>query len=289
MSCGLENMGNTCYMNSVLQLFMKCEKVVQFLLILSEKSSQDSTIFKNLYYFLQRYQKGDDFGPQEIREIMMEKKLFMRPQQYDAHEFLIQFLDILDEEAKRLKTESISSKFFSHKYYTIFNNLEREETKKIVATDTILTLPFSPSLIESLKNFHKKESLEEWESESFPKQRFKAEKNNEIFEWPDYLFIVINRYDVNFNKINADMDIPLQIGEYNFLGSVTHFGHFQFGHYVSMVSSSTSLKKEEQEDPLPCPEKEFTLCDDQLCKKIPIHEAERLIKKAYLLLYQKNP
>lgn len=274
MITGLENLGNTCYVNSVLQLLMQCSEFID-IFKQAEKNNPggSSPVIQKFISFIQKYQSQKLVSPVDIQEILnSESNLFAPFQQYDAHESLIQLLDILGEETEKRWKQNANKAFFQYRYYTHFHNLTRSNDKKqIVNSETILTLPFSSSLEKSLNLFESKDRIEKWESEKF-KEYVDAEKFNTIYYWPDYLFIQINRYDSNFNKIHDDMDCPLKFNDYELRGAVIHNGHFKFGHYISIVHEHG----------------EFYLCDDEKISKIHPSNALEGIKKAYLLLYIKT-
>jgi len=277
---GLENFGNTCYVNSILQLLMRCQDFIDFFrATYQQRGSQDSSpLLKHFMTFLDHYAtppRGKTIAPKEVMFLLNDKKdLFAPFQQYDAHEFLIQLLDILDEEIKKVWEQPCSKRFFHYLYHTIFHNVQdSRDSKNVPNYEVILTLPFSPCLIESMKLYGSMDMLEEWESEKY-KKKVRATKCNRIFHWPRYLFVQINRYDQNFNKIQDDMQTPLRIPElnYDFTGAVVHHGHTRFGHYVSVLRCGD----------------DFVLCDDERVHTIPEDRAMSLIRKAYLLLYMKN-
>jgi ubiquitin C-terminal hydrolase len=277
---GLENFGNTCYVNSILQLLMQCQDFVDFFrkTFETQECNKTSTILQHFMTFLTHYTSPPQrrtIAPKEVMFLLNDKKdLFAPFQQYDAHEFLIQLLDILDEEIKKVWEKPCSKRFFHYLYHTIFHNVQDpRDIKQVPNYEVILTLPFSPSLIESMKLYGSMDILEDWESDRY-KTKVRATKCNRIYHWPRYLFIQINRYDQNFNKIQDDMETPIRIPElnYDFIGAVIHHGHTRFGHYVSVLRC----------------QKEFVLCDDERISVIPETRAMSLIRKAYLLLYMKN-
>lgn len=274
MISGLENLGNTCYLNSVLQLLMQCSSFIDIFKEAEKLNPKGSSpIIQNFIDFILKYESKKVVSPVEIQKILNSSKNLFEPfKQYDAHESLIQLLDILGEETEKMWKHNINKAFFQYKYYTHFHSVSRSDDKKqIVNSETILTLPFTESLKNSIELFEVKDKIEKWESEKY-KEFVQAEKFNTIYYWPDYLFIQINRYDSNFNKIQDNMESPLQFNDYTLRGAVIHHGHLRFGHYISILLING----------------EFFLCDDERIHPIKQNQAIDGIKKAYLLLYVKT-
>lgn len=267
MICGLQNLGNTCYFNCILQLLMRCESYINIIDIVSHKS----IIMNEFKNFINRYRNENCIAPEEIKKIIKEKLKFNEFEQYDAHEFLILFLDIIEIEFKKSNKMNINDKFFNFKYDTFFKNMEdTNDVKKITTTETILSLPFHLDLQNAINSFKNIEKIENWESEK-NRQFVNAEKYNDICYWPKYLFIQINRYDAQYQKINEKMTIPLNIDNYKFIGAVVHYGLSQFGHYISILKIN----------------EKYFLCDDDKIKIINENEAINFIERSYLLLYEK--
>lgn len=271
MICGLQNAGNTCYLNSILQLIMQCDHFIEFLKGQNDLDLQSSQIFKNIRLFIIEYQANTKISPNTILSIITKNDLFIMGHQHDAHEFLIQFLDMMNEESKKMLKQHVNG-FFIFKYYTIFKNrLDPGDMKTLENEEIVLTLPFSPSLLTSIKMFETIEYLHNWQSEKHQRSVF-AEKQNIIFHWPDYLFIHINRYDAFFNKIDSEMEIPLEMNDYELQGAVIHQGFLNFGHYICVI----------------CMDNKFYLCDDDRIVEILHDTAVAIIKKSYLILFRKK-
>jgi len=264
MICGLENMGNTCFMNSILQLLVHCPQFVKFMI----DSHYTSEIIQHFKTFLHKYQSSKRLAPMDIRYILNQSNVFNSHHQYDAHEFMVIFLDLLDKEIKKNdKQIDIGKKYFYFTYHTQIKNLSKEELKTIRFQELFLTLPYSESLQKSIEIFESKEILD-WESDLY-KIKTKAEKYIEIYDYPEYLFIMLNRFDTYGHKIDKPMNIPYQYKNYVLLGAVIHYGLNQFGHYVSILHLN----------------QKYYHCDDDKISEISQEQFLKMASIAYLLCY----
>ena len=114
---GLSNLGNTCYMNSVLQaLLMTRQFCYEVLMYKPSCEADDQVVLKKLQnlFTLLLYSKRISLAPTEIL-LASRPAYFLPGQQQDSSEFLCHLLDLLHEQ-KRSATISCESNESSLKY-----------------------------------------------------------------------------------------------------------------------------------------------------------------------------
>ena len=104
---GFMNIGNTCYLNSGLQMLIQNKDLCNLI----NKYSNHSNIFKIISNFINDYYTGNNnvMIPHDIKKIVEQRQeMFIGSRQHDSAEFIIFLLDIIDEEIKKISKDSIS-------------------------------------------------------------------------------------------------------------------------------------------------------------------------------------
>ena len=99
---GLVNLGNTCYLNSLLQAFMHTNSVRSSISVLPQESIQTSHFLGNMTALFHAQWEGEDQGPIKPRSLFKNLHahnplLFRRNIQQDAHEAFIALANLMRE------------------------------------------------------------------------------------------------------------------------------------------------------------------------------------------------
>ena len=106
---GLDNLGNTCYLNSILQILNNTTELKNFILndvfiniIYKLDSNPLELLSFQLYKLVQTmWKKNDNYEPESIIELLDKKIDYINiKEQNDSHEILIHILEHMDKELK---------------------------------------------------------------------------------------------------------------------------------------------------------------------------------------------
>ncbi len=288
---GLNNLGNTCYLNSALQILVNCTVLSK--VILSQTFRSDKlNIYKK---FLLNYRNSSDaISPNEIKLLVGEKNnKFLNFQQHDSHEFLIHLIEVIEDELKKeyqdskteilgIKLEDFMSNIFDTTVSSIIYSDEINEKSKTRTGEKILSLPIpntSNSTLDDCINLYTKiEKLtgdSQWFSEK-EKRKVDAYKRLYLKSLPKYLLIQLKRF--NFfsfsNKNDTDVTVPLEFEiknyKYELRGIIYHMGGANGGHYISIIKQNDK----------------WFACNDNSVNEI--NNITNFLKKGYTYLFVKQ-
>jgi len=210
------NLGNTCYLNSILQCFINVPEFQQLNLnfnLLKEihvDLSEDGKFINNIY------------NPLDIVNYFQKK--FKRFQQHDAHEFLLEFLDVLN---------------IKEFYGKIKMNITCQSCKNVSSTfedfTTINLQVDKKNIVHTFISYLEQENIHEYHCEKCNLYT-QAVKTLYLYTIPLFLILVLKRYNM---IIKCDIVEKLmiretqsgKINEYLLYAIVYHHGTSEDGHY----------------------------------------------------------
>ncbi|VVU95572.1 Ubiquitin carboxyl-terminal hydrolase [seawater metagenome] len=289
--CGLNNIGNTCYMNSALQMVANNEDIINYFTS-NNFSSNNLNVFKK--FLIEYKSNGNSFSPRELKAIVGRRnKMFGGFMQNDSHEFLIFLFDIIEEDLKKEldhgdilskdKESNFISKLFDYKMNSILKCKIKScnNVSKNISSDRFLSLEIPNSdnltLDDCYRDFKAREKLqndERWWCDKCKKKRI-ASKRLEINYWSPYLFIHLKRFNVNMSgratKNNTFINVPIY-WRHNYVlqGLVVHSGGTGGGHYISVGNVDNK----------------WILFDDSSTSQLSEEQVTKLASCAYLLHYK---
>ena len=276
---GFNNIGNTCYINSSLQMLIQN---IDFCKIILENFNKSENL-QNMGNLIKEYYTTTNYAitPNKIKEIVGNKnKIFCGYEQQDAGEFIIYLIDIINTDLKKelnplfdITTETIIK-------CKIRNCLRLSST---ISKSPFLILPIKNeclTLDDCYREFKIHEKLEGdnmYYCENCKEKRI-ASKYLNIIEWSNNLIILLKRFENNKEKLfknNKQLEIPID-WRHNFTikGAVIHIGEINGGHYI-YISRNLSNNI-------------WSMCDDSSIQLLPKEKVQSYLNIGYIFNYIKK-
>ncbi|KAM3244613.1 hypothetical protein ACQJBY_056113 [Aegilops geniculata] len=308
IGAGLRNLGNTCYLNSVLQCLTYTEPFVAYLQSGKHTSSSCRAAGFCALCALQNHVRcalqstGKILTPvQFVKNLKCISRSFRYYRQEDAHELMVNLLESMHKCCLPSGIPSQSPSAYENSLvHRIFGGRLRSQVRCASCShcsskldpflDLSLEIGNAATLVKALQNFTEEEALDGGEKQyncQSCKKKVVAKKRFTIDKAPDVLTIHLKRFSP-FNpsqKINKKVDFHPTLNlkpfvsnsegmdfRYSLYGVLVHAGwNTQSGHYYCFVRTSSGIW--------------HNLDDNEVCQ---VREADVLRQKAYMLFYVRD-
>eukprot|EP01080_Neovahlkampfia_damariscottae_P005047 gene5047-8643_t len=293
IGCGLNNLGNTCFLNSALQCLMYVPLFNNYLQTRTPIHSKNFSPLDSLFDLIKKSKSSTHpISPSEIvRNLKTIGKHFRLGRQEDSQEFIINLIDKMENsilskfknklDNKVKETNAVRQIFGGY----FLSQVETASGYKSNTYDSFVDLSLNIQNVNSIKkainNFSKPDILNKENKYKNPitDQYENAKKSITIYRAPLVLIVSLKRFSYDGRKINKfiQFDEILEIKDhskvqkYYLTGIVVHLGSTRnSGHYISFVKGSNGAWYE---------------MDDECVNQISLKKL--LSQHAYILFYSK--
>ncbi|KAK1349871.1 ubiquitin carboxyl-terminal hydrolase [Hamiltosporidium tvaerminnensis] len=257
---GIQNHGNTCYINSILQIFINSRKIQNIFFSLEHQTKLCK--MKNCLYCSIKIVLNDLFSNSKytinitnfIYNLWKNENILIGNKQYDAHDFYLTLCQNLHSKNSNENFDSKNCNCMIHRMFfgTFISSLECQKCKNISSKiESFLSISLEmkneheigiKDLKAAINNFLTAEPLTDEVSCLVCAIKTPAIKNVKIQSLPEILCFHIKRFRI-FNKtpikieenINYPEFITLNNINYEIYGIVRHIGNLENGHFVSYI------------------------------------------------------
>ena len=239
---GINNLSNTCYLNSVMQILLNTPCIyygVQQGLNNSEEKGKGKVNLNNVLTELVSICRAKTMTPSYlVNNIFKLDKRFVRGRQQDSHEFFLLFLNNISKEL----SDSFKGKMLSQ---VVCNKGHISETQEEFFNLT-LSIQRSGNLKNSLKNYFQPSNpikgyfCKNCRKETVIRKSYVPKTN------PSILVLHLTRFDRLGRKVKSylpfDFEMQFNGDEYSLYGTVEHLGgNINFGHYIAFVHGANKI------------------------------------------------
>ena len=284
---GLKNLGNTCYMNAVLQCFAHIGMVGTSL---GKMKTAKGSLLDELRFLLTAINSGDfrRITPIDFKsKVDQQMTYFSGLRQHDAHDFMTKLMNKTDEEVEKSKKTDDEPK---PKLSDVFQGKIESTLTCIVCKNVVQANedPFTSlhvdilgeksCITKSLENELKQELIEYTCEEC---SSGKSLKDSEFKMLPEVLAVHIKRFSQdndrwttkNHSAVKYPALLKIEEVEFELNAGVHHSGGMSSGHYVALCKQEATGK--------------WYSCDDETIKEVNVRKEESS-RRAYILFYTKK-
>ena len=259
---GLKNLGCTCYMNSLLQIFFNYIPFRESLLKCKCKGEKKNSLYqiKKVFYSL-KYLQVNYYTPSDFPKNYDDEELNTH-QQMDIDEFFGNILDKIENRLKGTNNENLVKYFFQGRQNDTLTFQEgcthhRTNTNNFYSIQ--LQIQDKKNIYESLDMLTEGELMNGDNKIFCPKcnKKIAAVKSQNFKTLPRMLIFVLKRFEFNYNtmkkvKINDYYEFPFELdmtkyisepkkdtelNKYTLKSVVVHMGNCEGGHYYAFIKN----------------------------------------------------
>ena len=259
---GLKNLGCTCYMNSLLQIFFNFIPFRESLLKCKCKEEKKNSLYqiKKLFYSL-KYLQVSYYTPTDFPNNFDDEILNVHLQM-DVDEFFGNILEKIENRLKKTKNENLIKYFFQGRQNDILtfqDGCTHHRTNVNSFYSIQLQIQNKKNIYESLDTLIEGELMNGDNCIFCPEcqKKFPAVKSQNFNTLPRMLIFVLKRFEFNYDtmrkvKINDYYEFPLELdmtkyisekksdtnlNKYSLKSVVVHMGNCEGGHYYAYIKT----------------------------------------------------
>ena len=257
----LKNHGVNCYMNSAMQSLLVpfCD-----LSKLQSELPKQCHAFSLMKSFISSFESGKQFSIYDFIKRNSDLKYFGNElswnKQEDAHEFLNQFLDKIDEELSKYHPSYSSPFTISHDARLFCETCKQSNiSKPNIINSQVILVDIGRNLNEMINNCYK-DCVDVYNCENCSNQ-CKASSSGKFTKLSDYLVVCCKRFgrDEYWRSIKIDNEMKIEenikvlngidnnLTTYELISIVNHIGSVSSGHYYSYVKYNNQWFKANDE------------------------------------------